>query len=597
MNKFSELLKALWGSERWIIEGLKQITEEEARGIHQRMESVFASGLPFEIKHDKIHYLYVFSLLAQLEVLAIQVPLHFQHAMPTQDLQRRMHRQLLDELFHGMVFTKIAHMLSAPYALPPAYNPHIEALCDFIREEKCPKVALMLLNLIAEGWIEELFCALERNGIATTVFRMIIDDERRHVDEATLYHEIGVPEKQVTSEKLAYLEHLLLTNVFMQHKYMFSLYSLLGASGSRDLVVSLQKKHVTQLAKINVKPSQNWNMILTTVASLMQELKPFPESTESIEMTPIRKLFMSVWDTPADPTMVGDFNLNVSCMAFFNKKFPPETMTVLMMQTISLGLSETASFRVFLNQKKLCRTQEAYLSLVVKLPGCEDHIANIIFENCHLMDLRLLSQRIQRIIKMMSYCYQRREGIEKKNPQLKLNNDTMLDEWANELYQYPWPSHGVVTLSNIGQYGYCGAKSPLFPNEAMKFTLLEIERKPVWNHQTEAFEPQDILPITVSADHRIFDGNIPVPKITKACFERTFETMMDSLKTTAKPAPEANEEQLMSVIEQLISFNVEISYQLLFVMQTYWMDYLDLEQVLKKLFYSSVSKLFEVEKA
>ncbi|WP_232220205.1 hypothetical protein [Legionella tunisiensis] len=98
--------------------------------------------------------------------MAIQVPLKFESRMSSPADQKRMRVQLLDEIFHGMVFTKIVYLLCAPQALPPAYNENIELLCNFIRNEDCPKVAVVLLNLIGEGWIEEIFKSLERQGIA-----------------------------------------------------------------------------------------------------------------------------------------------------------------------------------------------------------------------------------------------------------------------------------------------------------------------------------------------------------------------------------------------------------------------------------------------
>ncbi len=114
-----ELLKPSWGAEQWINEGWNTLSFEEQKGIQARLNTLFQNGLPFELKHDKLLYCYLFSLLAQLEVLAIQVPLRFEKEMPNEKLKKSMRSQLLDEIFHGMVFTKVAYMLSTPYGYPP----------------------------------------------------------------------------------------------------------------------------------------------------------------------------------------------------------------------------------------------------------------------------------------------------------------------------------------------------------------------------------------------------------------------------------------------------------------------------------------------
>ncbi|WP_419419359.1 hypothetical protein ACNVED_12635 [Legionella sp. D16C41] len=142
MDELTELLRPSWGSEKWILEGWEQITPKEKQLIQSRVDELFQNGLPFEVKQDKLLYIYAFSLLAQLEVLAIQVPLKFEGKMLSINHKKRMRLQLLDEIFHGIVFTKILYMLCAPYAYPPPYNNNIEVICNFIRSEECPKTAV-----------------------------------------------------------------------------------------------------------------------------------------------------------------------------------------------------------------------------------------------------------------------------------------------------------------------------------------------------------------------------------------------------------------------------------------------------------------------
>ncbi|KTD49793.1 putative CoA-dependent acyltransferase [Legionella rubrilucens] len=582
MSELNEFLRTAWGSEQWILEGWKKITEEEKNLIRQRMDELFKDGLPFELKNHKLLYVFTFSLLAQLEVLAIQVPLKFQDKMSSEEHRQRMRVQFLDEIFHGLVFTKIVYMLSAPHALPPAYNEHIEVLCNFIRNEDCPKVAVMLLNLIGEGWIEEIFYSLKKQGVAPRVFDTIIDDEHRHVCEADLYKDIGLPDMDEVRQKMAFLEEQLLTNIFLQYKYMFSVCSLLGVDGTIDFLQSLNQKHLQQLEKINLKPSDNWQFFMKVGEELFPRIREMSELHYAVEMTPIRKVFMTQWSDPSDPTMVGEFNLNISCIDFFNKKFPPETVTILMLQAVSLGLSETDSFRSFLNYRQLFQSKEAYMGLIVKLPDCGDHIGTIVFENCHRMAFQEIAVRVRNIMKMMVYCFKKREYLEKTYPHLSVKLEKMLYELATDGYDYPLPGNAVVSLSNIGFCGYVRTKSPLRCNEAMKFTLLEVDRKPVWNKETQAFEPQDILPVSISADHRIFDGNIPVPKMVQGYFNQMFAKFLEDLTNPPTLMPDTQEAQLFKVMEELITRNVDLAYKTLLVLQTYWVDPLRVETLLSE---------------
>ena len=580
MSEINELLRPSWGTEKWILEGWNKITVDEKQLIKNRMEDLFRDGLPFELKADKLLYIYTFSLLAQLEVLAIQVPLKFESKLSTPEYRQRMRQQLLDEIFHGLVFTKIVYMLCAPYAVPPKYSANIEVLCDFIRDESCPKVAIMLLNLIGEGWIEEIFYSLEKYGIAPKVFATILEDEHRHVCEADLYRDIGMPDIEKVKPKIAYLEEQLITNIFMQYKYMFSVCALLGAEGATDFKQSLYNKHLKQLKKINLEPSENWEFFMKFGDNLSPKLQVFSDSNLTVEMSPIRKVFMTQWSNPSDPTMAGQFNINVSCLDFFNKKYPADTLTTLMMQAVSLGLSITDSFRSYLSFRQIFQSKEAYVGLVVKLPDCGDHIGTIVFENCHELTYRQLSERIRAVMKMMIYCYKKREQLEKDNPSLNEMVSKMGYEIAYDSYGYPIPGTPFVSLSNIGYCGYGQCMSPLRCNESMKFTLMEVERKPVWSKSTQSFEPEDILPVSISADHRIFDGNLPVPKMTSEYFNKMFAKMLkDELAPIKSSSPPPNS-QLPQLLDQLISRNLEMGYKALHVLQTYWFDFFSVEELL-----------------
>lgn len=579
VDELNGLLKPSWGAEKWIAEGWDKINPEEKALIKTRLHDLFKDGLPFEIKHDKLLYIYTFSLLAQLEVLAIQVPLKFEDKMSTPLFKQQMRTQLLDEIFHGMVFTKIVYMLCAPHGSPPSYNENIELLCDYIRNEDCPKIAVVMLNLVAEGWIEEVFKSLYQQNIAPTVFEAILADEHRHVCEADLYREIGLPDKAIMRKKLYELEENLLTNIMSQPKYILALSELLGTAATQTLIQSLHEKHTIQLKKIKMIPSEQWRFMMQMSKNFFEKLHHYVQHNMEIELTPTRKFFMTQWNAPGDPMMSGQFDLDISCLDFFGKKFPRETVTTLMMQATSQFLTEDTTFRVYLSNKKMYQSEHVYLAIVVKLPNCNGHVSNILFKDCHQMPMSELANRIRRVTQMMAYCYKKREQMEVKHPYLKRSLDKMMYDFAHDAYPYPIPGSPMVSVSNIGMCGYSQAISPLRKQEGFKVTLTTVERKLVWNPTSNTFEPKDILPVSVSADHRIFDGDIPVPKLINVAFKQVFERMVQHPQQPVDAEKWAPNAFFGKLIDKLLATNLTLGYQMLAGLQTVWPDFMEIEDI------------------
>lgn len=590
VNELNDILKPSWGSEKWIAEGWEKLNHAEKKLIRQRIDTLFENGLPFQLKHDKIFYIYTFSLLAQLEVLAIQIPLKFSDKMTSPKHRETMHSQFLDEIFHGLVFTKIVYLLCQPYALPPAYCEDIEILCDFIRGQACPKTAVVLLNLIGEGWIEEMFTCLAQHDIAPTVFATILEDERRHVSEADLYRDIGLPAMEEVSGKLEALEELLLTRILGQYKYVVSLSTLLGTQGIATFMQALNQKHEQQLQKLGLKPGEKWQNFTRFGFNILPALQQYSSRHQELELTPLRKVLMTQWSRPSDPTMVGQFELDVSCLDLFGKKYPSSALTTLMLQTVSQSLMAEDVFRSFLSHNTLYQSEEAYTALVVKLPNCQDHIGTIIFANCHQDSYQALTTRTRQILRLMVYCYKKREKLERKYPYLKDIFADFLYDLHNNTYPYPMPGTPFVSLSNIGFCGYSQAKSPLRVNEALKFTLLEVARRPVWNQNNHQFEPCDMLPVSISADHRIFDGNLPIPKLIAANFQHVFQRMSN---LNEKPAPSYGKaHELLTVLDQLLRTDIETGYKILTFLQTVWPDFMSIETLCEQAANSPLAKKF-----
>lgn len=582
MHEFDVLLRPTWGVEKWISDAWEILEEKDKECIRSQLLTIQEHALALELKHHKTTYTYTFSLLAQLEVLALQPLLGLYVNDKLSSLKDNLYPQLVDSVFRCLLWTKIVYQQSAPYALPPSSNRSLESLFQIMRDEPSAVVAVVFYNLMTSGWIAEMIKALNTQEIAPKILSFF-NAEYTPIDIKSL-KDIEVSDPVIIRKKLEQIEEQMLLTLFSQYKYIISVVELLETQGTIEFVQSLHMKHMRQLQDMQLAPTEKWMFFIGTAQTFIPRIKNYCQPFQLSDTSPLRKIFMSFWDNPYDPTMVGQFNLNVSCIDFFNKKYPSETITILILQAVSHGLSKEASFRKYLSQAKFYQTKESYVALVVKLPECGDHLANIVFENCHLMSMRFILSRIHQVIKMMVYCYKKREYLEKKYPYLKQDVDDVLDDWTNDVYGYPIPGNGVVSVSNIGYFGFSGAKSPLFPNEVMKFTMLEIERKMVWNKETQAFETQDILPMSISVDHRVFDGNVPVPKLITKSFDEMFAKFQAETTLSEAKHQHFDEAKMMSIFDNFVERNVVIAYKMLLVMQTYWMDYLGLDMFLAQQF-------------
>ncbi|MDR3441833.1 MAG: 2-oxo acid dehydrogenase subunit E2 [Legionella sp.] len=558
MIELNSLLKPCWGSEKWILEGWNKITEDEQEDIKARVDSLFKDGLPFEIKHDKLLYIYAFSLMAQLEVLGIQLPMQFEDKMQNPEFKKRMRAQLVDEIFHAIAFTKIVFLLCAPYDSPPAYNERLEHICNFIRSQDCIKVGMVVMNLICEGLVEEVFTIFHKYDIAPELFEIIIEDEHRHVCEADLYAEIGLPDQEVLVKKLKELEELILSAFTLEPKYTIALNALIGPEGIAEFMLALHEKQSRQLKKIGITPSDKWELFFKIGPDTYEELKAYPKKLKQefdnevyeVEMPPTKKVLMTQMNSPGDPTMVAQFNIDVSNFGFFENKYPHETLTALMMQAISSVLMSHDSFRNFLSFNKLYQTRSAYVSVIEKLPDCDAHLSTIHFHNCHEMTTNQLLSKINRSLQMMTYCYNKCAQIEEEHPDVKQQLDDMLYSHAHDVYPCPAPGSHSVFLSNIGSYGYSQASSPLLTHTGLHILLLAVERKSVWNNTTKSFEIKDLLPVSISADSRIFDGLLPIPDLLNKAFQTALQKMdQEDADPTAKELTELSSYQ--QKIEQL----------------------------------------------
>ena len=570
MIQLQELIKPTWSSEKFLQDAWSNLNDADRLLIKQRLDDMFYNELPFQLEHSKIQYIHLFAFLTRLETFGLQGMIKTFNHLNDPTLRTKLHQQILDEIFHAIVFAKITYQLSAPYALPPAENNGMEKFMSLIVNEPDFKIALVMINLVAEGLIEEIFLAIKQHKIAPHIFEVIIEDESRHLDEFDLYVHIGLPSKKNLSKKLAIFEEELIKMVFSQEKFVLTLVNLLGVNGIESLIHNIDKKHNLMLKKIDFSPSENWKFFMSSIHDLVHNVFYNQHDDSVVEQTITHKIFTSMWDDPSQPIETSSFSLNITPLGFFEKKFKSETSTCLVLQAISKVCSENPQLRNYICNRKVYESKHNYVGLAVLLPGCDGQLGMIQFKNCHEMNISDLSHYIQNDLQMMVYCYNKVKELQIEHPYLCDIVKKRLCSINDDPYRSPHFARPTISLSNIGPFGYELATSPLFPNETMKFTLTKIDRKQIWNKITNQFEVQDLLPVQGSVDHRVMDGNIPLPYMLQKGFDQMFEAMINSLQKPHVLLPVCNLDVLIKWSEELLINDLEFGFMTLFSASQVW---------------------------
>lgn len=581
------LIRPHQGVEQWISEGWELLDDQEKAGVEERVAHLFADGVPLELKHDKIIYIYIFTLLSQLEIVALQLPIRALPRIKDKALKALMRQQLVDEVFHAIVFSKIAYELCAPYSFPPEHNQCIEDIRVFIRDEEDVGTAVVLLNLIAESWFEELLDLLGEKNIAPKVFDVIIEDERRHVAEAELYTDIGLPSQAYLQKKVRHMETELMGDLFFQQKYATAMLHALQPSGCAELVARIYAKHTHQLAKIDMHPDKRWVKFIGNLTAYLDEKGYSVRDDEPVPISTTRKALIAAWKPPIDPTMFSMFSLNVTRLEVFENKYPPQTLTGLVLQAMSKLSFDNPNLRNYVSHHHIYNIADNYIHLVVGLPGATSHLSMLKLKNAHLVSLQALSLRIQNYIEIMSYARYKSEELAQENPKLLENfyNVTVPDH--NDVFQDILLPNGMISLTNVAPWGGEQSLSPLLPYEVLKLTMSQVERKQVWNNRAKTFEIQDRLPMSLSADHRVFDANVGTPKMLQIALDE----MIDKLEQNAEE-PEQHYEhfkpvdigQFVELTNRALEEDMTSGFFFLMTASHCWQSDLDIDALYQKVF-------------
>lgn len=507
-----------WKPITHIEEGWGVLTPEEKKEVEERVNSLFVGDF-IKMKTNPVFYLHIFSFLAQVEVLAIQIPLKFMTRFD-EKVNNQLRRQLIDEIVHGLIFTKMAYHLSLPLSQPVPIIEAAEKMCDDIRSIEDEKLALISLNLIAEGWIEEVFKCVRTWGFSDAIFQNILDDEERHVSDAELYSKTGIEtlDKKDVLECIRCMEDNLI-EALSSSTVIRSLIEVGGLKNYYHLKNSLLSKHKVQLDEIGIKPSEKWLLYEKTSPDVMFNLRERDEFVEEMDSNMTKKYFCKVWESPKDPVISCEFDLPIP------RDLDKKDLTCAYIYLVS-RLMEQENFKkniILSNNHKIVKIKTVNLAVRVLVDTEEGkEIGTVNLFDVHRMDISEIKLELTTGIQTLKFWKNERIRFEKNYPTSDDDNRKNREDFNYSIYSLPTIASTVPhAITNIGCFGYSRGKSAMTSLNSSESCLGEEKTIPVWDEFYGTFEPRRVLPVTLTVDHRILSPHDFDVRRAKTMFEST----------------------------------------------------------------------------
>lgn len=476
-----DLVRPDWPPLRHVRRGWSHLTDGERRHVEARLATVLKDLRWGPHRRDALGHFLAF--LAQVETIAIEIPLRALPGAP--EAQRPvLRRQLVDEVFHSLLFARLAHELALPGGQPPAPIASAERLLQRIRDEPDAAVAAVLLNLVAEAWIETLFHHARKWGVADAAFDAVLADEERHVEEA-MGHIAGL-DPAAALPALRALERGLI-EVGAEPAVALAMLDLAGEAGYRALAEDLESNHRAQLAKIGVAPDAAFD----AMARLRALVPPAEAGPRPVKDTPWRQAAREVWGTPRDPTMQGAFDVRVGHVP----------------KRLLLPVTVAAIGRAYAKHPRLNRIVAR--GQVWQLPRCnvgvrvlvaDDELATVVVTDA---DRRSVKDIARLVLDGHAQLVEQRE---RRLADEAAGRPTPRPAMALAELAGPTDASFAVALSNAGKFGlqegagaFSGALSP-----STDITMGQRRRQPAWFGV--AYLPAWQVNLGCLQDHRVFDG-------------------------------------------------------------------------------------------
>lgn len=483
MRDVAALVQPEWPPLRHVRRGWEALGDAERAEVETRVvRALDGVEWPAERRDSLLHF---FSFLAQVETIAIEIPMRFLPQAP-EHLRPLLQRQLVDEVFHSTLFARIAHTLALPASQPPAPLASAERLLDRIRSEPDLAITATLLNVVAEGWIETLFKHALRWGVADRVFKTVLQDEARHVHEAKAYLD-GLDRAKAQAAVRAFEEGM--TRVAMEPTVALSILDLAGEKDQRALAMALAQQHRRHLKEVGLKPSAEWTRAVEEANAAAAAIDERPAVPSPAPDTEWRRLARRVWLPPRDPTMQGDFDVPVG-------HIPRKALTPIVIAALGQAWARHPELNRVVARGGLWQLPHANVGVRVLLD--DNELATVVIPEA---DRRSVSD----IRRMLA------DGVRQLQENRRLLKDGELRPPAFEpevVSLAPPAAHlYAVGLSNAGKWGLVsGAGSFVgWMSPSSDITVGVRRRLPAW--KGIAYLPAWHINFGCIQDHRVFDGH------------------------------------------------------------------------------------------
>ncbi len=483
-----ELVRPKWPPLRHVEHGWEQLTTAERDIVRQRVDEVLADHVWGPHSRDAL--LHFFTFLAQVETIAIEIPLRFLPHAP-EALRPLLRRQLVDEVFHSTIFARLAHELALPESQPPPPLASAERLLQRIREEPDLAVTATLLNLVAEGWIETLFKHALRWKIAPAVFKAVLADEARHVNEAQAYmHDLDAEKAQAAVE--AFEQGMV--GVSAEPTVALAIRDLAGEKGQRALAGALHRQHIRHLREAGLTPSEAWMETAKHAEEAATKVEPLPVP-EEVEDTHWRRMARQLWQTPRDPTMQGDFDVRVG-------HIPRKILTPVLIAAIGRAWAAHPELNRIVLRDKVW--QLPYANVGVRVLLDDNELATVLIPEADRRSVRDIQRMLRDGIAQLQAARKRAAA----GPQPAIPDPAVASLMP------PLPHMFAVAVSNAGKWGvisgagcFSGWVSP-----TTDITIGLRRRLPLW--RGVAYVPSWHVNVAAVQDHRVFDGRASATTVT-----------------------------------------------------------------------------------
>lgn len=482
-------IDAAWPPMRHVRRGWERLPPEGRRLVSERLARTLAtfSAPP----GDKRALRRFFSFLAQVEVIAIEVPLS---ALPTAapHVRALLERQLADEVFHSALFAAVASRLGGlDEPIPEA-----ERLLDRIRAQGDPRTSAVLLNLIAEGWIENLFDEAVTWGVADELFRIVLEDESRHVEEAHAHAE-GMDVAKVEEAVRAFEADLFL---LAQHpRVLLPMLAVAGEERFATLGASFLRVHRAALAEVGLAPdarvAQMEKLLEDMQGALPQLGLARPHRVEPA--TQWRRTALELWDTPRHPVMNGWLDVRIDHV-------PRRLTTAVVVAAIAQVYAEYPRMNRYTVGGAVWQPDGVSVGVRVGVGDKGEALSTLVVTQADKRSVHDIARILQAGVARLNEAGAQVEDLVPDTPPDSVAS-ILRDE---ELVQLLPPSMvaAPVTVSNVGKAGlHAGfGAMPGALGQSLEIVIGRIEKRPQW--RTWRYKPTETVTLGFGCDHRVIDG-------------------------------------------------------------------------------------------